>query len=159
MFCGLSIQVLTFRTSSLSLFHPFLHQDPLHSGQNLFFRFMVMIVFVSSEDISTSLHLPEFAPLCWLIKRVTKHHLFPETESSEQMQPLKNIVFLFLVRTRNKTGWRFNTIAKNRTQLAGHVPVRKGLPGYRPRPRRRHPGKPGEGGNVAVSSRLFHASK
>lgn len=30
---------LTFRTSSLSLSHPFLHQDPLRSGRNLFFRF------------------------------------------------------------------------------------------------------------------------
>lgn len=123
---------------------------------------MVTIVFVSSEDISAALHLPEFAPLCGLIKRVTKDHLFPETESSEQMQPLRNIFFFFLVRTRNKTGWRFNTIAKNRTQLAGHIPIRKDLLlGYRPRPDKMPPqeSQEREGKNVAVSLHLFHASK
>ena len=110
---------------------------------------------------STSLHLPEFAPLCWLIKRVTKDHLFPETESTEQMQPLKNIFSLFLVRTRNKTGWWFNIIAKNRTQLAGYIPVCKDLLGCRPRPNKMPPQErqEREGKNVAVSLHLFHASK
>lgn len=57
-------------------------------------------------------------------------------------------------------GWQFNTIAKNRTQLAAYTPACKDLLGYRPRPTTGLPGKASAGRKkCSVSLHLFHSSK